>query len=248
MRDTATAFAKSITRRDLAGVRTFLAPDAILHSPGGTAVRGPAKIAEAWGHAFGELEAPFAREAEAVHVLSSGTLALVTGPVRDASGKQVRTFNSVWRRGANGRVQLTLDYACPACNCGVSEPEPRDAAGEVWRSEAAFAKTMADRDHVAFSAHVAEDAVFIDGAGRALQGREQVASSWRHFYEAEKAPFSWRPERVLVLESGELALSQGPVRDPDGKRIGTFASVWRKDPDGRWRVVFDRGCEPCDCP
>jgi hypothetical protein len=25
-----------------------------------------------------------------------------------------------------------------------------------------------------------------------------------------------------------------------------FQSVWRLDPDGRWRVVFDKGCDVCD--
>jgi len=35
---------------------------------------------------------------------------------------------------------------------------------------------------------------------------------------------------------------------PDGKRIGTFNSVWRRGPDGSWQVVFDRGCPDCECP
>jgi len=44
-----------------------------------------------------------------------------------------------------------------------------------------------------------------------------------------------------VLESGGLAFSSGPVLDPDGNEIGRFNSIWREDPDGVWRVVFDRG-------
>jgi hypothetical protein len=45
-----------------------------------------------------------------------------------------------------------------------------------------------------------------------------------------------------VLASGELAWSRGPVYDPTGKQIGTFNSIWRREPDGRWRIVFDKGC------
>jgi ketosteroid isomerase-like protein len=59
------------------------------------------------------------------------------------------------------------------------------------------------------------------------------------------APFSWEPEHVEVLASGTLALSSGPVFGRDGTRIGTFNSVWRLEADGRWRVVFDKGCPPC---
>ena len=55
------------------------------------------------------------------------------------------------------------------------------------------------------------------------------------------APFSWKPERVEVLDSGKLALSTGPVYDPDGKRIGSITSIWRREAPGTWRIVFDKG-------
>ncbi len=63
----------------------------------------------------------------------------------------------------------------------------------------------------------------------------------------QTAPFSWQPEVVEVLASGTLALSSGPVWDPTAKRIGTFNSVWRREPGGQWRVVFDKGCPVCEC-
>ena len=48
-----------------------------------------------------------------------------------------------------------------------------------------------------------------------------------------------------MLESGHLAFSSGPVFDADGKRVDTFNSVWRLEDDGKWRIIFDKGC---DCP
>jgi len=44
-----------------------------------------------------------------------------------------------------------------------------------------------------------------------------------------------------VLESGNLALSTGPVRDPSGKVTGSFTSIWRQEKPGVWRIVFDKG-------
>ena len=44
-----------------------------------------------------------------------------------------------------------------------------------------------------------------------------------------------------MLESGRLALSSGPVLGASGEQIGRFNSIWRKDADGQWRVVFDKG-------
>jgi ketosteroid isomerase-like protein len=121
------------------------------------------------------------------------------------------------------------------------------AAREVWAAETAFAKTMADRDHAAFATFVAEEGVFMSESAT-LRGRGPVAAGWKRFYEGPQAPFSWAPERVEVLDSGTLALSTGPVFDPQGTRIGTFISTWRREADGKWRVIFDKGCPPCKTP
>jgi uncharacterized protein (TIGR02246 family) len=120
-----------------------------------------------------------------------------------------------------------------------------DLARQVREAEQAFAATMARRDLEAFATFVAEDGLFFgDGV---LRGRAAVVEGWRAFFEGAEAPFSWEPETVAVLESGTLALSSGPVRNPQGERVGTFTSIWRRDADGRWSVIFDKGCPPCDC-
>lgn len=126
---------------------------------------------------------------------------------------------------------------------GVAGPVVGTLEEQVRATEAAFAKTMADRDHAAFSSFLAEETVFV---GRAvMRSRQAVADGWRQFFDGAEAPFSWAPERVAVLDSGTLALSVGPVWDPDGARGGTFMSVWRREPDGSWKIVLDTGCPPC---
>ena len=116
-----------------------------------------------------------------------------------------------------------------------------------YEETADFAKTMADRDSVAFAAHVSPEALFFS-RDAVLRGRPAVVAGWRRFFEGPAAPFSWEPEQVEVLDSGGLAISTGPVRDPSGEPIGSFQSIWRRDADGRWRVIFDKGCPPCPTP
>ena len=119
-------------------------------------------------------------------------------------------------------------------------------ANEVRAVERAFAQTMADRNHIGFVSFLDDDAVFMSD-DRSLRGRPAVADGWKRFYEGRDAPFSWEPERVEVLAGGTVAFSSGPVFDPQATRIGTFNSVWRRDGNGRWKVIFDKGCPPCDC-
>ena len=122
---------------------------------------------------------------------------------------------------------------------GQSGPA-HDLTRQVFAAESSFAATMANRDLEAFAAFVAPEAVFLGKTP--LRGRDAVIAAWSRYFDGVEAPFSWRPETVEVLPSGTLALTSGPVYDPDGKQTNTFTSIWRLDPDGRWRVIFDRGC------
>ncbi len=123
---------------------------------------------------------------------------------------------------------------------------PVDPTAQVRAAETAFAKSMADRDHTAFTALLAEDTVFWGGKG-VLRGKAAVAADWKRFFNGGAAPFSWSPADVEVLTSGDLGFTSGPVLDPKGTRIGTFNSVWKRQPDGAWKIVFDKGCPPCEC-
>lgn len=115
-------------------------------------------------------------------------------------------------------------------------------AAEVRASEVAFAKTMADRKLARFAEFVAEDAVF---NGRAPHiGKAAVVQAWKGFFDGPQAPFSWGPDAVAPTADGRYAISTGLVHDPAGKVTGRFTSIWRKDADGRWRVVADQGVDP----
>ena len=141
-----------------------------------------------------------------------------------------------------------LAFAVMLSACASSPPPiPRaEAQRQVMATERAFAKTMADRDRAAFATFLDTNAVFFSGP-RALHGKGEVVSWWARFYAGPNAPFSWEPDTVEALESGDLALSTGPVYDPGGKRIGRFNSIWRRERDSTWRVVFDKSEGVCDC-
>ena len=123
------------------------------------------------------------------------------------------------------------------------KPVQAELAEQVRATELAFAKTMADRDHEAFTSFLADEAVFLEGQGT-LRGKAEIAAGWKRYYEGETAPFSWVPTTVEILQSGTLAFSTGPVRDAAGKSLGTYNSVWRKEANGSWKIVFDKGSPP----
>ena len=88
----------------------------------------------------------------------------------------------------------------------------------------------------------------VPAIGSAIAKGRQEEPYWKPFFDGAQAPFSWEPDQVEVLASGQLALSTGPVRNAQGQVIGRFNSIWMREPGGRWRVVFDKGSPPDPAP
>lgn len=148
------------------------------------------------------------------------------------------------------RFALPLLLAGLAGCATTPAPAPVDIAEltrQATAAETAFAQTMADRDLEAFASFVADDAIFSPGPNT-LRGKAAVVAAWSKYFEGAQAPFSWRPETVVVNDRGDLAATKGPVFDPSGKPIAEFRSTWRREADGRWRVVFDDGTCLCGAP
>jgi ketosteroid isomerase-like protein len=113
-----------------------------------------------------------------------------------------------------------------------------DRAAEVRAAEIGFAKAFADRDAVKFAGFVADDATFLQRK-RTLAGKDEVMKVWGEMLKQPKAQFSWSPDRVVVNRKGDIGLSTGPVLDADGKHIADYSSIWQRQRNGTWKIIFD---------
>ena len=152
--------------------------------------------------------------------------------------KDGRRYNPLMKR----RTFCVTLLAAPS----VLAETPANLSRQVRETEMAFARTLADRNLSAFVSFLSRETIFISN-DRVARGPGQVAERWKSYFDGPQAPFSWEPQQVQVLDSGTLAMTSGPVRDPAGKRIGTFNSVWRREAHGHWKIVLDNGCPACDC-
>jgi ketosteroid isomerase-like protein len=143
-------------------------------------------------------------------------------------------------------VLAALSATTLLAGAASGQAAPNALTRQVFAAESSFAATMANRDSTAFAAFVAPDAVFF-GEKSVMRGKTAVVAGWRAFFVEPTAPFSWKPETVEVLASGTLAHSSGPVHDAKGRQIGIFNSIWRREADGNWRIVFDKGGPVGDC-
>ncbi len=128
-----------------------------------------------------------------------------------------------------------------------------DRVDEVRCREIGFSRAAEARDAERFASFIDADARFVGNT--VLHGTKAIVAAWRGFLTAHGPSIKWRPQFVEVLEDGTLALTRGPYRvisiDESGHREeswGTFNSVWRKQADGSWKVVFDAGSEAAEAP
>ena len=128
-----------------------------------------------------------------------------------------------------------------------------DDSMDVRCQEIAFSRAVENKDIESFKKFLDNDARFVGhSVGR---GPDEITSTWQVFFSDDGPAIKWRPQFVEVLEDGSLALTRGPFRiinkDADGNLVehwGTFNSIWRKNSDGQWRVVFDAGSSAAEPP
>ena len=128
---------------------------------------------------------------------------------------------------------------------GASTPDsPRC---QVWQRELGFARSVADHDPVAFAGFLAANAAF--GVSREpILGREAVVKAWQGIIDGSALKLEWYPAVVTIGGDGRTAYSSGPALYQDPKtgayRHGRYGSVWQREQDGEWRLVFDDGIRP----
>lgn len=116
VKQTENAFAKTMADRDFSAFSAFLSSEAVFFSST-KVLHGKDEVANAWKPLFEKTDAPFSWTSGQVEVLSSGTLALSTGPVYNASGKLVGNFTSIWRLDGPGVWHIVFDKGNDVCNC-----------------------------------------------------------------------------------------------------------------------------------
>jgi ketosteroid isomerase-like protein len=123
------------------------------------------------------------------------------------------------------------------------QPDATTAVKALVESEKSFARTCGEhgiRD--SFLQYFAADAVIF--APEPTNGRAFYAK-----YDDKGRHLNWQPAFAAISSSGEVGLTTGPwelkksAADPTPLAFGQFVSVWKKQPDGSWKVIVDVGID-----
>ncbi|MBN2781231.1 MAG: DUF4440 domain-containing protein [Candidatus Marinimicrobia bacterium] len=126
-------------------------------------------------------------------------------------------------------------------NDGQNDRENR--IREIRETEERFARMAVGKGiHHAFVAFAADDAVLLRN-GRLIVGKDAIDDFYK---DQDSKGLTWAPELIDVSASGDLGYTYGfytyTYEDSEGNpvtRTGIFHTVWKRQPDGSWKYVWD---------
>lgn len=115
-------------------------------------------------------------------------------------------------------------------------------ADVLMKLDREFAKQSAARGDLAWRELMAPDAVKPANGGRTLIGPQEIGDNMLAAFKSGLT-LTWEPTRAEISNGGKLGYTWGRYHSLfNGKaREGNYMTVWQKQDDGSWKVLFDTG-------
>lgn len=138
----------------------------------------------------------------------------------------------------------------------LTDPTVKPGKMFLFDLEARFAKDVLARGGAAFADWFADDGVALGNGQAPVVGKVAIAKSAA--WDPKVYQLTWTPTDAVLGPSGDIGYTwghfEGHSKDANGNPVtttGRYITIWRKQPDGNWKVVLDAGAnEPAaagDC-
>jgi len=112
--------------------------------------------------------------------------------------------------------------------------------------DAQWSKAAAAKDLERTVAYYSEEAIVLPPNATSAATKETIRNVWKDLLAAPGLVITWKPTKVKLGSSGDLAWVSGTyeltMNDPNGKPAndrGKYLEVWEKQPDGDWKCAAD---------
>lgn len=159
--------------------------------------------------------------------------------------------------GATASAQMLQPPAdTPAPQDGNLLTNPGVSPGEqfLYQLDEKFAAETAKGGGAAFASWFAPDAVTLANGKAPVVGHDAIAA--QATWTPQSYQLTWTPEGARLGPGGDMGFTwghyQGVSKDAEGNPVttsGRYITVWKKQPDGQWKVALDASNDgpPEDC-
>jgi uncharacterized protein (TIGR02246 family) len=140
-----------------------------------------------------------------------------------------------------------ISIGCQQAPPPAPKPDLKAEAAKIMEIDTAWMKDYQARNAARCASYYAEDASwYVTGHPKAT-GREAIQKLAQVLFETEIGG-AWTTTKLVVSEAADFAYQVGAwdsidkaAKGKSTKTIGKFVTVWKKQPDGSWKVQEDIG-------
>jgi len=128
----------------------------------------------------------------------------------------------------------------------ASESKAAEEEAALWEADAEWLKAFEAKDVEGMLSFYAEDAAVFPPKAPIVSGREAIRKMLEELTANPGFELTWESVKVEIAESCDLAWVQATMvfrmQDSEGnlqEDRGKAVLVWKKQPDGSWKVVAD---------
>jgi ketosteroid isomerase-like protein len=147
-----------------------------------------------------------------------------------------------------GWGQLGLPGGQSAAPNPLTDPTAKPGKVLLFDLEARFAKDTLERGGAGFASWFATDGVALGNGKAPMIGQVAIAKSAN--WSPTAYQLTWTPTDAQMGPSGDMGYTwghfEGRSKDSSGNPVlnsGRYMTIWRKEPDGSWKVVLDAGAD-----
>lgn len=133
--------------------------------------------------------------------------------------------------------------------CSQRRAAKPDAA-ELKKADIEFARATAERRLEGFSSFLTEEVMSIRPNSPVVKGRQALADRWAAMLNNPATFITWQPLEAVISADGRMGFTVGSyeITKSGGKgkpvsATGKYVTIWGKQPDGAWKVVYDSGVQ-----
>ncbi len=121
-----------------------------------------------------------------------------------------------------------------------------DSADVLKQADLAFCEATRAKGLDGWMSYFADDAVLAQ-ENPPVHGREALRAHYQGLFALKDLDFRWTPQHAELFPAGTLGYTSGRYTmafTREGKRVtrtGSYLTVWKKGPDGEWKVLSDFG-------
>ena len=147
------------------------------------------------------------------------------------------------RRAKFARVSFVLLLAFAGLRSGSIAQAPEDV---LLKADRDFNQATQEKKLEGWMQFMADDVVLL--RGKPVFGKDAVRAELKSDWDDPEYSLTWEPKRAEMFHSGKMGNTSGRWtyvgKNAKGEKVtlhGDYLTVWQKQADGAWKVIYDGG-------